>query len=85
MFHYNIEKKKGGDMMKRWNPDLCEQVENPLIDVFLEEIAAICKTHGFAISHEDIHGAFEVVDIEDGNLDWLMEAHDATKDKKKEA
>lgn len=62
--------------MKRWNGD--EHAENPKIDAFLEEVRAVCKRHGFAISHEDAHGGFEILPIADGDLEWLMQATDRT-------
>lgn len=65
--------------MKRWSDK--GEIENPKIDAFLEEIAAVCKRHGLAISHEDAHGGFEIVAIENGNLEWLMQATDRTRSK----
>jgi len=64
--------------MKRWNNKQKRNIENKKIDVFLEEITKVYKKHGFAISHEDAHGGFEIVNIEDGYLDWLMDASDDT-------
>lgn len=64
---------------KRWSDR--GEIENPKIDAFLDEIMAVCERHGLAISHEDGHGAFEIVDIKDGDLDWLMSARDATRAK----
>lgn len=65
--------------MKRWSNN--GEIENPKIDLFLEEIRAVCQRHGYAISHEDTHGAFEIVLIKDGDLDWLMRAADLTVEK----
>ena len=67
--------------MKRWNPNAGRETENPAVDAFLSEVAKVCKRHGFAISHEDGHGAFEVVDFESGDEDWLAAAHDRTESK----
>lgn len=49
----------------------------PEIDAFLADIVAVCRRHGMAISHEDGHGAFEIVNLNESNLDWLDAAHDA--------
>lgn len=65
--------------MKRWGNK--GEIENPKIDAFLAEVRAVCERHGFAISHEDAHGGFEIVNIEDGDLEWLMQATDRTKEK----
>lgn len=62
--------------MLRWNGK--EHTEIPHIDRFLEEIWEVCKRHGMAISHEDHHGGFEVVPIEKGDREWLMQATDRT-------
>jgi hypothetical protein len=42
------------------------------------EIIATCKKHGFSLSHEDGHGAFEVADYDDSLAAWLMDASDCT-------
>lgn len=44
--------------MKRWSAKEKSEVERPDVDRFVEEIAAVCKKHGFDIGHEDGHGAF---------------------------
>lgn len=64
--------------MKRWNNTLGTEAENPAIDAFLAEIAAVCKKHSLSISHEDGHGAFEVREYNEYDTEWLMGAHDAT-------
>lgn len=63
--------------MKRWSNK--GEIENPKIDAFLAEVRAVCERHGLAMSHEDGRGAFEVVNIKDGDLEWLMAARDATR------
>lgn len=65
--------------MKRWRSDLAGTVENVKIDAFLEEVWAVCERHGLALSHQDGHGSFEVVSIEDGSREWIMEACDCTR------
>lgn len=62
--------------MKRWSDH--GNIDNPKIDAFLEEVWEVCKRHGLALSHEDMHGGFEVVPIEKGDRDWLMQATDRT-------
>ena len=61
--------------MKRWN-STGGKVESPEVDRFLEEVAAVCEKHGMALSHEDRHGGLQVVKLEDGDLQWLMDASD---------
>lgn len=65
--------------MKRWSVAKTDHVENPRIDAFLSDVVAVCRKHGLSISHEDGHGAFEVVCLDDGYLDWLLDAHDCTE------
>lgn len=64
--------------MKRWSAR--GEIENTKVDAFLEEIWAVCERHHMALSHEDGHGAFEVVSIEDGDRGWLLAANDRTKE-----
>jgi hypothetical protein len=64
--------------MKRFNVKKGIHCRNKSIDAFLDEVLAVCKKHGYSISHEDRHGAFE---IETYNFDlhrWLKVAHDRT-------
>jgi len=62
--------------MKRWNEKQKATIETPAIDAFLKEIEAVCRKHGFAISHEDSHGAFVVVKHTEGS--YLYAAEDGT-------
>lgn len=64
--------------MKRWSTTARAEVEVPAIDVFLEEVIAVCRKHGFSLSHEDGHGGFKVERPSDRNFDWLREAADST-------
>lgn len=66
--------------MKRWSNS--GVIENEKIDAFLAEMWELCERHRLAISHEDTHGSFEVVSIEDGNRAWLMGANDCTREVK---
>lgn len=65
--------------MARWMTRRKENGDTPAIDLFIEEIIAVCKKHGMSISHEDGHGAF-VIENEDNerNFDWLRDASDNT-------
>jgi hypothetical protein len=47
----------------------------------MAEIEAVCRKHGFSISHEDVHGAFEIEPFSEAAMDWLKEANDQTKEK----
>ena len=62
--------------MKRWNcVDNCNQ-EFLGVDRFIEAILNVCKQHGFSISHEDGHGAFEIQrGFDEHNAKWLQNAH----------
>jgi len=51
------------------------------IKIFMAEIEAVCRKHGFSISHEDVHGAFEIEPFSEAAMDWLKEANDQTKEK----
>jgi hypothetical protein len=59
-------------MMERWNIEKGNKTENEPVDHFLQEIAAVCKKHGFSIGHEDTHGAFIIEAYDKANIDWLM-------------
>ena len=48
---------------------------------FIEAVNAVCRQHGFAIGHEDGHGAFQVYryvvqDKLEANLSWFAAAHE---------
>lgn len=64
--------------MKRWNNKQGKNIENKAIDEFLKDIVEVCEKHKMAISHEDIHGCFEITTIENGDTDWLLKAIDDT-------
>lgn len=49
----------------------------PDVDAFLADIEALSRKHGLAISHEDGHGAFLVVSVDQFDFSWLHAAHDA--------
>lgn len=52
--------------------------ESPKVDEFLKDIFKICEKHGMAISHEDCHGSFFIVNINPVEIDWLWSAMDKT-------
>lgn len=64
--------------MERWSTKNGDNIENKKIDAFIEEVIAVSKKHGFSISHEDGHGAFEIEKFSESNTSWLRHAHDAT-------
>lgn len=41
---------------------------------FLDDIIAVYKKHGLALSHEDTQGAFEIVKLDESNIQWLLAA-----------
>lgn len=67
------------DDMKRWINRLMDDAEVPAIDAFLADVEAVCRKHGFSLSHEDGQGAFEVEEFRESNIEWLKDAHDARK------
>lgn len=67
--------------MKRWSDN--GEIENAKIDAFLNELWEVCERHRMALSHEDSHGSFEVVSIEDADRNWLMNASDRTRETNK--
>ncbi len=42
---------------------------------FVDEIEQVCKKYDLSISHEDGHGAFEIENFDEDNIDWLRNAH----------
>lgn len=64
--------------MERYNIILNEYKENKEVDNFIREIIEVCKKHGMSISHEDDHGAFEIVKYNDSDAKWFSDAIDAT-------
>jgi len=64
--------------MKRFSTKYGKDIENKKIDAFLEAIIAVSKRYGYAISHEDIHGSFEIVTKNEGYFNWLLDANDNT-------
>ena len=43
-------------------------------EIFLKEIAQVCRKHKLSISHEDCHGAFKIEKYNKGDMDWLIGA-----------
>jgi hypothetical protein len=66
--------------MKRWNTKTGDKRRNKKVDKFLDEVLAVCKKHGFSISHQDRYGAFEVTKHNYDFHRWLKVAHDRTED-----
>jgi hypothetical protein len=64
--------------MERWSSRKGDKIENKKIDAFIEEVIAVSKKHGFSISHEDGHGAFEIEKFSESNASWLRHAADET-------
>lgn len=62
--------------MERWVTRRSKHCEVPKIDAFLADVAAVCRQHKLSIAHEDGHGAFVVENYDDGNIEWLNDAHD---------
>jgi hypothetical protein len=64
--------------MKRWIERIQNSGENHKIDVFLAEIKTVCEKHGMSIAHEDTGGAFIINNFKMEDIEWLLDAHDAT-------
>lgn len=54
--------------------------ENRATAAFLTDLVAVCRKHGLALGHEDIHGGFEVRPYSDALIEWLQAAADVTGD-----
>lgn len=62
--------------MKNWDCTKNEYVETSKeLKRFFKDIENICKKHGFSISHEDGHGAFEIERYKDINIHFLYNAN----------
>jgi FAD/FMN-containing dehydrogenase len=62
--------------MKNWDCSKSKFIEQSKeMENFFKEIEATCKKHGYSISHEDGHGAFEIEKYSDDNIDWLKNAN----------
>ena len=66
---------RGG--ITRWNKRQAMEIASRRIDAFLAELVGVSKRHGLSVSHQDKHGAFEVVAFSEDAASWLMDAHDA--------
>lgn len=44
------------------------------LETFFAELEAVCRKHGIAISHEDGHGAFELVLFNEVDMAWMRAA-----------
>jgi len=64
--------------MKRWIVHKNVHGKNERIDAFIADVIDVCKRHGFSISHEDAHGAFEITPFNQREVDWFTKAHDNT-------
>jgi hypothetical protein len=62
----------------RWSSRKGEEVWNPKVNSFIEDVLAVCRKHGLSISHEDRYGAFTVEYFDQKLADWLQAAHDET-------
>lgn len=60
--------------MERWDLRTHVLVADERIDAFLEEIAEVCKRHGYSISHEDGYGGLIVEPYDETNIAWLRVA-----------
>lgn len=62
--------------MKNWDCNTNKFVETSKeLKRFFKDIENVCKKHGYSISHEDGHGAFEIEGYSDDNINWLKNAH----------
>lgn len=48
--------------------------ENKKRAEFLSDILEVFKRHNIAISHEDKHGGFELVRLDQEHIDWMSDA-----------
>ena len=45
------------------------------IEAFLDAYEKLCREHGFSLSHEDGHGAFEIEAFSQNDIEWVRGAH----------
>ena len=43
---------------------------------FLADYANLCRHHGLCLSHEDVHGGFEVMALDEDIVSWATAARD---------
>jgi len=65
--------------MKRWNSKKGDTIENAKIDNFLKEIISLYEKYQLGLSHEDSYGAFLVVNLDQADPEWLLNANDNTE------
>lgn len=53
-------------------------VRTKKVKAFVDAINALCEEHGLSISHEDRHGEFQIVELNDADKKWFSEASDKT-------
>ena len=46
--------------------DMPDNVKN-----FFDEYEELCKKYDVSLSHEDIHGGFEIMNYKQENIDWV--------------
>ena len=51
---------------------------NQQVIAYLKEVVKVSKKYGFSLSHQDARGAFKVEILDKHNINWLMQAYDAT-------
>ena len=49
---------------------------SPKMKAFLNDLISVCQRHQLSISHEDHHGAFEINEYSDYDMQWILNAHD---------
>lgn len=45
------------------------------MEEFLNDLVEVCRKHNKSLSHEDTHGAFQVVPFDEAYVRWLKEAY----------
>ena len=56
------------------------RVRSERVNAFLAELLDLGRKHGLSLAHEDTQGAFEVHDLDQELIDWLLDASDKTTD-----
>jgi hypothetical protein len=68
-------------MTLRWVRRFGDSRDVPEVDAFLADIVEVCKRHKMSLAHEDRHGGFEVEQLSDANINWLLDATDARQER----
>ena len=53
---------------------LMKTTQDDRAKAFMADIRAVCEKHGMVIAHEDVHGAYSVVEYDEELMEWIEDA-----------